>query len=50
MRQQEISEEIVVRLNRGDMKAFDAIYHAYYLYLCAVVTYSCMTGTWPPSW
>ena len=39
MRQQEISEEIVVRLNRGDMKAFDAIYHAYYLYLCAVVTY-----------
>lgn len=39
MRQQEISEETVVRLNRGDVKAFDAIYHAYYLYLCAVVTY-----------
>lgn len=39
MRQQEISKEIVSRLNKGDIKAFDAIYHTYYLYLCAVVTY-----------
>lgn len=39
MRLKEISEETVSLLNLGDMKAFDKIYHTYYLYLSAVVTY-----------
>ncbi|WP_370860775.1 RNA polymerase sigma-70 factor [Parabacteroides faecis] len=34
----EIREEIITRLNEGDTKAFEMLYAAYYVYLCAVAT------------
>ena len=35
----QVSPSVVEQLNRGDMKAFDFIYHAYYVYLCAIAVY-----------
>lgn len=32
----EISENLIEQLNHGNTKAFDKIYHTYYLYLCAI--------------
>ena len=36
---QQVTPLVVEQLNRGDMKAFDYIYHAYYVYLCATAVY-----------
>ena len=35
----EISENLIEQLNHGNTKAFDKIYHTYYLYLCAIAVY-----------
>lgn len=35
----EISENLIEQLNHGNTKAFDKIYHIYYLYLCAIAVY-----------
>lgn len=35
----EVSQELIEQLNKGDTKAFDKIYHTYYLYLCAIAVY-----------
>lgn len=35
----EISEKTIANLRSGDGKAFDKIYHTYYLYLCAIAVY-----------
>lgn len=35
----EVSEKLIKQLNQGDIKAFDKIYHIYYLYLCAIAVY-----------
>ncbi len=35
----EISEKLIEQLNSGHIKAFDKIYHTYYLYLCAIAVY-----------
>ena len=34
----EIREDIVTRINEGDIKAFELLYSTYYVYLCAVAT------------
>ncbi|GGK07226.1 RNA polymerase sigma-70 factor [Parabacteroides faecis] len=34
----EIKEDIVTRINEGDMKAFEVLYSTCYVYLCAVAT------------
>lgn len=39
MNQPEVSEKLIDLLNLGDTKAFDKIYHTYYLYLCAIAVY-----------
>lgn len=33
-----VKEDIVARINRGDTKAFEQLYSAFYVYLCAVAT------------
>lgn len=33
-----LSEEVIQRINKGDVKAFEELYNAYYVYLCAVAT------------
>lgn len=33
-----VEENIILRLNRGDSKAFEHLYTTYYVYLCAVAT------------
>lgn len=33
-----INQDIVARINQGDAKAFERLYTAYYVYLCAVAT------------
>lgn len=35
----EVSEKLIKELNNDDIKAFDKIYHMYYLYLCAIAVY-----------
>lgn len=35
---QSIDENIVKQINRGNAKAFEKLYNAYYVYLCAVAT------------
>ena len=35
----EVSEKLIEQLNHGSTKAFDKIYHTYYLYLCAIAVY-----------
>ena len=35
----EVTPQIVKQLNEGDVRAFDLIYHAYYIYLCAIAVY-----------
>lgn len=35
----EVSQKLIEQLNKGDTKAFDKIYHTYYLYLCAIAVY-----------
>ena len=35
----EVSEKLIEQLNLGSTKAFDKIYHTYYLYLCAIAIY-----------
>ena len=35
----EVSQQLIEQLNKGDTKAFDKIYHTYYLYLCAIAVY-----------
>ena len=39
MNQPEVSEKLVEELINGSIKAFDKIYHTYYLYLCAIAVY-----------
>lgn len=34
-----VSEKLIRELNHGNTKAFDKIYHTYYLYLCAIAVY-----------
>lgn len=34
-----VSEKLIEQLNQGNTKAFDKIYHTYYLYLCAIAVY-----------
>lgn len=34
-----ITTELIQRLNKGDVSAFDTIYHTYYLYLCSIAVY-----------
>lgn len=34
-----ITIELIQRLNKGDVNAFDTIYHTYYLYLCSIAVY-----------
>ena len=35
----EVTPQIVKQLNEGNVRAFDLIYHAYYIYLCAIAVY-----------
>lgn len=35
----EISEKLIEQLSHGSIKAFDKIYHTYYVYLCAIAVY-----------
>ena len=41
----EISENLIEQLNHGNTKAFDKIYHTYYLYLCAIAVYYAVSYT-----
>lgn len=34
----DIDEKIIAKLNKGDLKAFEQIYDAFYVYLCTVAT------------
>ena len=36
---QQVTPLVVSQLNQGNVKAFDLIYHAYYVYLCAIAVY-----------
>lgn len=33
-----LQEDILIRVNQGDMKSFEHLYHTFYVYLCAVAT------------
>lgn len=34
-----ITPKLIEDLNRGEVKAFDKVYHTYYLYLCSIAVY-----------
>ncbi len=35
---QVVNEKIIHQINKGDSRAFEELYNAYYVYLCAVAT------------